>query len=256
MNLRMALLSNWVALGLLLGSASAQGMEIRTAAQDSAPKYVQESDGKISGLCMDIMRAIESIAPAIRFTGTHEFLPFKRIERDLQIGRIDAFFGFSSSAQRVIDYDFVTIPLYPVKYVMAARRDDPLEIKSFDDIRRLGNDGIILTLFGTIDADYLKAQGGLVIDDKASTVKSLLAKLDGQRGRYAYYHDLGLLHTMRKFNLDARIRLLPHTYQESAHYVAFSKMADPSKFRAVERALKRLRESGALQAIYARYRLE
>jgi polar amino acid transport system substrate-binding protein len=256
MKLGMALISNGIALGLLLACASAKGMEISTTAQDSAPKYVQEPDGQISGLCIDIMRAIQSVDPKIQFTGSQKILPFKRIEQNLKTGQIDAFFGFSSSPQRVIDYEFVTIPLYPVKYIMAARRDDLLNITSLDDIRSLGKDGIVLTLFGTIDADYLRDQGGLQIDDQAYTVKSLLAKLDGKRGRFAYYHDLGLLHTMRKFNLEEKIRLLPPSFQESQHYVAFSKKADPAKFRAVQRALQRLRDSGALKAIYKRYSLE
>ena len=84
----------------------------------------------------------------------------------------------------------------------------------------------------------------------------MLAKLDGQRGSYAYYHDLGLLHTMRKFNLQNRIRLLPVVFQESQHYVAFSRKADPAKFRAVQKALQSLQESDALQAIYKRYKVD
>lgn len=135
MRLRMARISNWIARGLLLGCASARSLETSTAAQDSAPKYVQESDGKVSVLCMDIMRAIESIEPAARFTGAQKFLPCKRIERDLRIGPSDAFFGFSSSAQRGIDYEFVTISamgneFQPVQSSCSKRQHNRFNLKS------------------------------------------------------------------------------------------------------------------------------
>lgn len=246
----------WIFLTVVIWVANATGMEISTVAQDSAPKYTRGTDGKIQGLCIDIMEAIEAIDPRIHFKMPQQFIPFKRMERDLKLGSIDAFFGFSSSAQRVIDYEFVTIPLYTVKYVLAARIDDPDAIGTLDDLRKLGNDGIVLTLFGTVDAEFLRAQGGLQVDDKASTVTALLAKLDGKRGRYAYYHDLGLMHALRGSALSGKFRVLPFVVRESQHFVAFSKKSDPAKIQAVQWALQKLDDTGRLKAIYKKYSLQ
>ena len=51
---------------LLLASAftTASALEIRTAAQDSQPKFVKDANG-VSGLCIDIFKAIERTDPGL-----------------------------------------------------------------------------------------------------------------------------------------------------------------------------------------------
>ena len=57
------------------------GFELRTVAQDSAPKFFMvEENGKpiMKGLCIEIMQAIENLDPDINFTGKQHFLPTGR----------------------------------------------------------------------------------------------------------------------------------------------------------------------------------
>ena len=56
-----------IALALLLLAAPAFTAELRTAAQDSAPKFVRHSDGTVSGISIDVMKAINRIDPTLRF---------------------------------------------------------------------------------------------------------------------------------------------------------------------------------------------
>lgn len=227
--------------------------EIRVAAQDSAPKFFVNSQGKMSGLSVDIMRAVERDNPEIRFTGYEAFTPFKRMELALQAGTLDAFFGFLKNEQREALYNILPTPIFSMRYVMAVRKTDPLPAANWDTVRGLGKDGAVLTLFGTGNVDYLINVGGLVIDSQAQTVPQLLSMLVAGRGRFAYYYDSALIYGIREAGLEAQVRLLPDTHTESLQYVVFSKKADPVKVALVKKSLERLKANGVLDAIGRRY---
>lgn len=238
---------------ILVLAQLANAMEIRVASQDSAPKYMLSSDGEMSGICIDIMHAIEADNPSIRFTGAKNILPFKRIESYLQSGRIDAFFGFLKTEQREALYTILPTPIFPVRYVMAVRREDTLQAATMNDIRQLGNGGVVMTIFGTANVDFLNGQSGILVDENAATVSQLLNKLISGRGRFAYYYDIGLIHTIKELGLANKVRILPSVINETWQYVVFSKEADPEKVEAVRKALSKLKGNGTLDAIYRKY---
>jgi len=51
-------------------------VDLKTAAQNSSPKYYMLEDISMRGICVDIIQAIEHADPEIHITGYHEFLPF------------------------------------------------------------------------------------------------------------------------------------------------------------------------------------
>jgi hypothetical protein len=74
---------------------------LKTAAQDSRQKYFKrEGQNYITGICVDVLRAIEEIDSDLVFIGDQEFMPFKRIEFDLEEGRLDCFTGFIKNEER------------------------------------------------------------------------------------------------------------------------------------------------------------
>ncbi len=238
---------------LLLVSGAVGAMEIRTAAQDSAPKFVALGNNVAGGLCVDIMRAIEKIDPSIRFVGENIFVPFKRIEIQLANSDIDVFFGFTRNQVREGLFRFIDIPLYKVSYVMAVRKDDPITIKTFDDVRALKSDSTIMALFGTADIDYLNSVGGLTLDSSGRNPQAMLEKLVANRGRFVYYHRIGLNKTIGMEGMQDKVRILPVVFKEESHYAAFSKKAPAEMVSAVTSALKKLKENGQLQAIFNAY---
>jgi ABC-type amino acid transport substrate-binding protein len=209
----------------------------------------------MGGICVDIMQAIESINPDIQFDGYQTFLPFRRLQTYLESGKLDVFFGFKKTENRMQKYHFLDIPLYQLNYVVAVRMSDTVSIETFDDIRSLGEAGKVLTIYGSAASKFLHQQGGLLVDDKATSPSMLLKKLMGKRGRFAFYHDLGLQKIIEDENLKKEIRILPVSFLKYHHFAAFSKKVPTETILSVGAALEKLENNGELASIRRKYNL-
>ena len=228
-------------------------VNLKTAAQQSAPKYFKSQSGKIVGINIDIMNAIEEIDSTIRFEGRENFLPFKRLRRYLEDGTIDVFFGLKKTDKRLKKYTYLDIPLYTINYVVANRVDDEVKINSLKDIYTLSKKEIILTVNGTEASRFLHNNCKVYIDDSAKTPTILLKMLIKKRGRYAFYHDLGLSHIIKINSFENEIKILPIKFLTYNHYVAFSKYTPIEYIDRVRVALKKLEKKGILKKIYMKY---
>jgi len=234
-------------------SSSLFAIELKTAAQESAPKYFKSKSGTVEGINIDIMDAIGKIDSDIRFRGTQDFLPFKRLKKYLYDGKIDVFFGLKKTDERLKKYIYLDIPLYRVSYVVANRIDDKIKIDSLDDIYRLPGKENILTVYGTSASKFLHSNCRLTIDESAKNPTVLLKMLLSERGRYAFYHDLGLFHIVKEDLFIDKIKILPTKFSTYNHYVAFSKYTSPHYIDKVRVALEKLDKNGTLKKIYMRY---
>ncbi len=232
---------------------SAGGLELRTAAQDSPPKYYRSASNRMAGLCVDIMDAIERLDNDIRFVGYQHFIPFARLQSQLECGQLDVFFGFKKTTHRSAKFTFLDVPLYRLNYVIAVRRKEARAVHNVDDIRRLPDGGIVLTVFGSAASNFLKNQDGVVVDDGAKSPQVLLRKLIQKRGRFAFYHDLGLQYAAAKEGLADAIRILPTSFSTYFHYAAFSRQVPEKTMEKVRSALERLQSSGELAIIHEKY---
>ena len=237
-------------------SSSLFAVHLKTAAQQSAPKYFKSQSGAIVGINIDIMNAIEEIDSTISFEGTQNFLPFKRLRRYLEDGTIDVFFGFKKTNKRLKKYTYVDIPLYTVSYVVANRVDDEVKINALNDIYTLPKKEIILTVDGTGASRFLHNKHKFYIDDNAKTPTILLKMLIKKRGRYAFYHDLGLSYIIKTNSFENRIKILPTKFLTYNHYVAFSKHTPVEYIDRVRVALKKLKKNGILKKIYMKYNVD
>ena len=227
--------------------------DLKTAAQESTPKYFKLEDNTMGGICVDIMQAIENVEPEIQFNGYQEFLPFIRLQKYLENGQLDVFFGFKQTSKRKEKYNFLDIPLYQLNYVVAVRIDDKVKINSFDDIRSLGEKGKIVTVFGTAASRFLHKEGGLLVEDGARSPTTLLKMLIAKRGRFAFYHDLGLQSAIKDGALEKKIKILPVSFLTYYHYAAFSKNTPVETVDKVRTALEKLKDNGELAKIHSKY---
>ncbi|MEO7106400.1 MAG: hypothetical protein ABIZ09_08515 [Rhodoferax sp.] len=115
-----------LALALLVTSSAAQ--TLRTAAQESSPKFFQLGDASVVGIGCDVMRAIERLDPSLHFVGDKTFVPMKRIEVMLERGDLDVLFGFIKNEERV---------------------DDAIDVQRLEDLEPLAQEGIVLVASGT-----------------------------------------------------------------------------------------------------------
>src|SRR5437870_2931771 len=115
-------------LALSLASA-AHAVEVRTAAQDSQPKFIKEGPA-ITGLCIDIFRALERIDPQLKFQALTGFTPLPRSEYQLQEGELDVICGLAATKERKEKFNIIDIPIYTTHLTLAARKDEKANVNS------------------------------------------------------------------------------------------------------------------------------
>lgn len=252
--LRVTLLATALVILTCPGRAFADAPVLRTAAQESYPKYYKDESGLMRGICAEIARSICTRA-GVKLAGMDEFLPFKRLQVLLEFGELDVFFGFAISSSRMEKYRFSEHPLYWLNYTVMTRADDAAAraVTSLAEIRALGETGRVLTPFGSRTNNWLEKRGGFVLDTTAKKLSECVQMLLAGRGRFVFYHQMGLIGTARRMGVSDDVRVLPLSFEGYGHYVAFGKHVDPAVIEAVERAMLELEADGSLDAIRARY---
>lgn len=242
---------------LLLLLASAAGVlaatEVRTAAQDSQPKFVRVGS-VMSGVCIDVFRAIEKLDPDLKFPELKDFTPLARIEASMLEGDMDVFCGLAKTPTRQIQFDFIDTPLYTTHSVLAVRADDNIDIKTFDDIRKLGSNGVVLVVTKTVHAEVMAAQPGIQIDAGAKDTSVNLKKLVEGRGRFVYHNDYALVDEITRDKLGDKVRLLPAKFATEGRYMALSKKTSPALRQKLTVAMDKLGKSGELAKIFQAYK--
>ena len=134
---------------------AAAPVQLRTAAQEgSDPKFVQ-GKGQIVGLCIDIMRAVEQIDPGLRFVGDQRWKPLIRAFAELANGQEDVQCAVQRTAEREKLYTYIGPPLYTIEYHFLARADDNVTIHSWDDVRLLAPNNLVLVSRGYASRDII-----------------------------------------------------------------------------------------------------
>ncbi|MFZ6770076.1 substrate-binding periplasmic protein [Undibacterium sp. Di26W] len=232
--------------------ASAQSI-LRTAAQESSePKFVVRQEGGktvIGGFCVDVLRAIEAIEPGLKFVGDQTPLPLARIYG----GPDDVICGLLYTKERALKYDYISTPLFSVNYLLVVRADDDVKVNDWDDIRKLGNEGLILSMHNFAISDILRGMGGLLVDSSAVSSKSNLNKLLANRGRFYCHRSPGIVTEIRKAGLEGKVKLLPKVMLKEQFYMLVSKTVAADDARKLRAAIAQLDSLGVLVKLFEKY---
>ena len=230
---------------------------IRTAAQESSePKFIaihHHHQPAVGGICVDIFRAIEKRNPAIKFVGDQVWMPRLRIDANFIENRIDAICGVQNIERNTAQYKLLDTPLFSVNYLLAVRADDPIEVTSWEDIRALNDEGIILVLRGFGITDILQNMGGLKIDNGATSSLSNLRKLLAGRGRFYCHRSPGIKKSISQAGFEKQIRLLDNPKLTEKYYMGVRKNIPEQQVKMISDALISLHKSGELKHIFDRY---
>lgn len=230
---------------------------IHTAAQHATePKFLvvrQAGTEHVVGLCVDIMRAIERVDPGLKFVGDQVVQPLIRVEAGVATGDLDAACGFVRTAQRELKFNYVEPPLFPVKYYLVARADDDIRINDWDDVRKLGDQGVILSVHGFGIARRLEDVGGLLVDSGANTSALNFQKLLAGRARFYYHRSPGVLAEIRHAGVTGKVRVLPTSMDSQKLYMVLSKKLAQGTAGRVRAALAALQKSGELAQLLAKW---
>ena len=225
-------------------------LEVRVAGQEAlAPKWVQ-SGGGVAGICPDILAALERVQPRLHFTGIRQSRSLSAIEDGLAGGRLDAACALLDSPRRAALARRVGKPVYTVRHLLAARSDDAVEIRGVADLVRLR--ALVTSHRSSPFTEQLKA-AGVRIDDATDDNGVNLRKMLAGHGRFAYMNELTLRHYIHAGHLEGRVRILPVALASEPSYFWVSRKADPALAALLGAALDRLKASGELDRIYARW---
>lgn len=239
-----------VACAVIAGRAGAQGLAVRVAAQEAlAPKWLR-ADGRTLGVCPDIMAAVERIEPRLRFGGFDASRSLPGIEAGLENGSLDAACALIPSAHRRAIAQAVGQPVYVTRHRLAVRSNDPVTVRSAADLARLGD--LVVTQRGSPLTAQLRA-AGVRVDDATDDNEVNLRKMLAGHGRFAYINELTLRHLVRSKALARQVRILPAELGGEPAYFWVSRKADPALAPLLGTALDKLKASGELERIYARW---
>jgi polar amino acid transport system substrate-binding protein len=209
--------------------AGAWGMEVRVAAQEAlAPKWILLPD-RVTGICPDIMAAVEKLEPRLRFTGYRRSRSLPGIEAGLESGSLDAACALIASPRRRAIALQAGKPVYVTRHLLVARTGDQAVIRDVHDLARTG--ALVTSHRGSVFTEQLKA-AGVRVDDATDDNGVNLHKMLAGHGRFAYINELTLRHYLRREQLDAKVRVLPVV---------------------LGAALDKLKANGELERIYARW---
>lgn len=244
-------------IALALASLPLCASDLRTAAQKASdPKFVayyQDGNVVVGGLCVDIMRAIERAEPGITFVGTDSWLPFIRIETGLNTGQLDAACGFLRNREREARFVYLDPPLFSVNYFLVVRADDDVQINSWDDIRKLGDQGVILVNHGFGMSTQLKGLGGLRVDSGGQDSKANLEKLLAGRGRFYIHRSPGVRADILKADLQDKVKILPTVMHTEAFFMVVSKKLAPATRERLRKAIVQTNANGDMATLFKKW---
>ncbi len=238
----------------LLTAATSWASDVRTSAQEgSAPKFVAlDGKGKVGGLCVDILRAIERVEPDLRFIGDQQWHPLLRVEVGLGTGAIDAACGLIQTKERLAKHDFIPAPLFSVNYLLVARAGDNVQVADWQDVRNLGENGVVLTIHGYVGIlAHMRGVGGLRIDSGGRDTRVNLEKLVAGRGRFFVHRSPGITGEIANSSLRDKVKILPTSMYTETFYMMVAKSMPPAVKDKIGKALLQLTASGELAKLSA-----
>jgi glutamate/aspartate transport system substrate-binding protein len=238
--------------GLLLAAGAALAApvrEVRIMAQEGiAPKWIMYDD-HVEGICPDIIAALERTEPRLRFYGYAQGRALPAIEAGLESGDVQAACALMQGTRRRAIARTAGKPLYMIRHRLAGRADDLARVDDVGDLARLHalvnvapNSGMVERL----------RTAGVAVDQSSGDSMVMLRKVLAGHGRFTYMNELTLQRNLRGSTLAERIRVLPLMQDEPAWFW-ISRKTDPQTARLIEQALARIRASGELERIYARW---
>ena len=235
----------------------AHAISLRSSAQEGNLLRFNPNDSHRPGFSMELMRLLHQNDPQLLISGQDRFRSLRRLEADLDSGKIDMVVGMEGSLARQQRFMVITRPVLYVQHVaLAVRQDDALFQLPADGMQGLGRYGIVAIAQGSAYAAYLSTPGGEQADDGAIAIAGNLGKLIRHRVRFVLHAEEELGWHIQQLRLQPRIRLIPVPLARQDVCLILSRRLPASTVRHLQAVLQRLERSGSLTALRAKYGLK
>ena len=221
----------------------------------SPPKWQHYVADRPTGYCADLLDALAGRNAALRFSFAAQAVPQKRMEAELQEGSIDLVCGLTRTPRRTASFHYVEFPIYAMDYVLFARAADPLSPQSWDAVRALGADGVILLNYDSSAIGRLQHLGGLQLDASGRTIEHNFRKLLSGRGRFFFYHRPGGFAEMQRLKLQHELRIVEPALDTQAFFLLLGRHVPVDVRASLLETLQALDASGELRALQQRWAL-
>lgn len=238
---------------ICLSFSWANATEFKTAAQDSSKGKFDPSNSARPGICLEVLTALEKADPSLKFTGKENLMPLKRVEEELESGKLDVFCGLIKNDARLPKMTFTEPAVFTIKHKVAVASDDSIDVKNFDDIRKLGDNGLIAVALGMAYVNFLEKQGGLKLDSGSKDTKGNLLKVINKRARFHYNSDLNMKDVENDAELKGKFKILPAVFAVEDQMMVYSKKLAKDSQDKITAALIKIKKSGELAAINKKY---
>lgn len=246
----------FLALGLACASAFGQTpITLKTELQDNSPKFMLDSGGKASGICIDIFNLLDS-KEKIKFVYANAFVATKAIEANVASAAADVHCGWVKNEAREKIATFGE-ELFKVSYPGVVRAADKVDFKSVSDLINLESQGKVLGVNGVGSTSSLQKINGLLVDDSAKDAEQALKNLAAGRGRVFVYTSLAINYELSQPENKGKFRTIQidfegnKAFNTSAQYIVFSKKVPPATVAAVNAAIAKNRKD--IEAIVKKY---
>jgi polar amino acid transport system substrate-binding protein len=247
-----------IPLAVALGCAcvfAQKKIELKIDLQDASPKFLLSKDGKVSGMCIEIMNLLES-KEGFKFVYAPSFTPTKTLESNMESGQADIHFGWAKTPAREKLATFGE-ELYKVSYVGAVLANDKVNFKTINDLINLEEQGEVLSVFGVASTTNLMKISGLKVNDQGKDAEENLKKLMSGRGRVFIYHHLGIGYELQQPAFKGKFKVVKidwesnASFKDAAQYVVFSKKVPVDTVQKVNAAV--LKNKKDIDAIVQKY---
>ena len=233
---------------------AAAPLTLLTCSQQANVMKFDVAHAERPGICVDTLHAMGRADPDLHVNGLDVAMPLLRIENSLRDGTLDFFMGLLRTPEREAIMGFIDAPtIYEVHHGVAVRREDPIVLQGFDDIRALGDKGVIVVTRGTAYSSYLAQQGGLYVDDTGTSNEQNLKRVAAGRARFFYSAIATLQHYVDQLGLTQQLRVLPTVFKNDPQHIVYRRDLPQAAVTRLGNALGAVQRSGELAQLRARY---
>lgn len=235
----------------------AHAISLRSSAQEGNLLRFNPHDSHLPGFSMELIRLLQQTDPQLLISGQERFRSQRRLEADLDSGKIDMAVGMEGSLTRQQRFMVITRPVLYVQHIaLAVRQDDALFQLPAEGLPGLGRHGIVAVAQGSVYPAYLSTPGGVQADDGAITIAGNLGKLIRHRVRFVLHAEEELGWHIQQLRLQPQIRLIPVPLVRQDVCLILSRRLPAATVRHLQAVLQRLERSGSLTALRAKYGLQ
>lgn len=248
-------LFQFLALIYLAFSGSAHAINLRSSAQAGNLMRFNPHNPALPGFSIELIRLLQA-DPQLHITGQDSMRSLRRLESDLEQGRIDMVVGLADSASRQRRFIVISRPLlYMQQAAVAVRREDALFQLPENKLSGLSQNGVIAIIQGSAYGAHLSNPAPLQMDDGAISLAANLGKLVRHRVRFVLHAKEELDWHIKQLQLQQRVRVIPLHGMQTGVHLMLSRKLPSSTIRYLQAALQKLEDSGNLHALRFKYGL-